>query len=89
MLVLWILPSDLSIPFFRTYIRIMAITSAIWQHAAHNTDKLSSPSCETGAIPEAHFFTKNIEELIFLKKSQENGPVGRKEKETRQRKQQE
>ena len=29
---------------------ITANTSAIWQHAAHTTDQLIAPSCETGAL---------------------------------------
>ena len=29
---------------------ITANTSAIWQHAAHITEQLTSPSCETGAL---------------------------------------
>ena len=29
---------------------ITANTSAIWQHAAHTTDQLTSPSCSTGAM---------------------------------------
>ena len=29
----------------KLYKCIMAITSAIWQHAAHTTDQLTSPSC--------------------------------------------
>ena len=29
---------------------ITANTSAIWQHAAHITDQLTSPSCLTGTI---------------------------------------
>ena len=55
MLVVRILPSDLSIPVLKntkkkkekrmTYIRIIANTGAIWQYAAHNTDQLSSPKC--------------------------------------------
>ena len=36
-----------------TYKSIMAYTSAIYQHAAHTTDQLSSPSWYTGAIPSS------------------------------------
>ena len=28
---------------------VTANTSAIWQHAAHTTDQLTSPNCLTGA----------------------------------------
>ena len=41
---------------------ITANTSAIWQHAAHNTDQLTYPSCKTGVI-QKYLLTKNIEEL--------------------------
>ena len=64
---------------------IMANTTAVWQHAAHATDQLSSPSCYTTAIPtekkekRAHFLTKNTEESSG-ERNQENGPVGRKKK---------
>ena len=55
----------------------MLDTNVIWQHAAHTTDQLSSPSCSTRAIPKRCLLTKNIEELSG-EKSQENAPVGRK-----------
>ena len=32
---------------------ITAKTSVIWQHAAHTTDQLTSPSCWTGAIQKS------------------------------------
>ena len=41
-----------------------ANTSDTWQHAAHTTDQLTSPSCYTGAIQKkAYLSTKNIEEF--------------------------
>ena len=42
---------------------ITANSSVIWQHAAHTTDQLTSPNCETGAIQKAYLLTKNIEEF--------------------------
>ena len=32
---------------------ITANTSVIWQHAAHTTEQLSSPNCETRAIQKS------------------------------------
>ena len=36
--------------FKNSYKCITANPSAIWQHAAHTTDQLTSPSCRTGVI---------------------------------------
>ena len=32
---------------------IIANTCVIWQHAAHTTDQLTSPNCQTGAIQKS------------------------------------
>ena len=49
--------------FFSPYKCITANTSAIWQHAAHITDQLTSPSCWTGATQKSPSLNKkNIEE---------------------------
>ena len=38
-------------------------TSAIWQHAAHTTDQLSSLTAKQEPYKKAYLFTKNIEEF--------------------------
>ena len=38
----------------------MASTSVVWQHAAHTTDQLSSPSCLRRAIPKSLFLNEKI-----------------------------
>ena len=45
--------------FKKLYKCITANTSAIWRHAAHTPDQVTSPSCYT----EAYLLTKNIEEF--------------------------
>ena len=50
--------------FFKLYKCIAANTSAIWQHAAHTTDQLTSPSCQTGVKQKKNYLlTKTIEEF--------------------------
>ena len=63
-------------------------TSAIWQHAAHTTDQLTSSSCYTGAIQTTttnYFVTKNIEEFSG-EISLENQSAVRKKRERKKRK---
>ena len=55
---------------------MMANTSAIWQQATHTTYQLSSPSCSTRAIQEAHLFTENGG--YFFEKGQETWPLTEK-----------
>ena len=62
-----------------TYKSIMAYTSAIYQHAAHTTDQLSSPSWYTGAIPSS----LSLDEKhwrIFRRKNVQYRPAGRKKR---------
>ena len=67
-------------------------TNAIWQHGAHNTEQLISPSCYARVIQKAYFLTRNIEEFSG-EKSQEKRPSAKtknkNKKRTRQKEQQE
>ena len=56
-------------------------TSAIWQHAAHTTDQLTSPSCLTGAIQKCLSLNEKYWKN-FLGKVQQNWPAGRKKDKT-------
>ena len=59
---------------------ITANIGAIWQHAAHATDQLTSPSCQTGATQNTYFFTKNIEEFSGENKSGEWAQAEKKDR---------
>ena len=39
------------------------LASALWQHAAHTTDQIISPSFETGAVQKSLSLNKKIEKL--------------------------
>ena len=54
--------------FLIVYKGITANTSAIWQHAAHTTDQLTSPSCQQKPHKKQNKNTKNIEEFSLKKK---------------------
>ena len=58
-----------------------ANTSAIWEHAAHITNQLTSPSCQTGAIQKSLSLNEKHWKNI-LEKVQENGSAGRKKDKT-------
>ena len=65
-----------------------ANTSAIWQHAAHTNDQLTSPNCRTGAIQKSHLLTKNIEEFSgkgLEERASRQKTIDRKGNRTRQR----
>ena len=55
-----------------------ANTSALWQQAAHTTDQFTSPSCWRGAIQKSLPLNKKYWRNFWRKKSQKNGPAGRK-----------
>ena len=76
-------PVDFSIPYFFKYKKemdrsnknikilykcITANTSAIWQHAAHATDQLTSPGCWTVAIQKSLSFNEKYWKKFWKKK---------------------
>ena len=42
---------------------VTANTSAIWQHAAHTTDQLTSPNCIQEQYKKASLLTNDIDEF--------------------------
>ena len=65
---------------------VLRLGTAIWQHAAHTIDQLSSPGCRTRAIPKCWSVNeKNIEEIYG--KSKYNGSVGSKKKKRKKKRQ--
>ena len=59
----------------------MANTNAIWQHAAHTPTNYNLPVCTQETYQKAYLLAKNNDEFSG-KKSQEDGPVGRKKDKT-------
>ena len=69
--------SNIFLYIFLLYKCITANTSAIWQHAAHTNDQLTSPSCLTGVTQKKTISLRKILKN-FLGKAQKKGPAGRK-----------
>ena len=59
-----------------SYKRIMANTTATWQHAARSTTNYHLLAAKQELYQKAYLLTKNMEEL-FEKESQKNEPVRR------------